>query len=197
MQSHSPDSRDGSREAIAAVSKQCPGLQQSQPSEPATRDDLFVEAVILEVPSDPRDVSITNLQDLPQTTPVQLVATPHVLGPYNHQTEMLLVSGDIPADRLSLVRWAALPRRADGAVVLELELELDRPGSGSVSNTSRIIQKFAATVHHNVPTLARIQWDEVSRRSLVVLLRTFEVRGEADLRAIFQCKMQQRTHSMR
>jgi len=188
------DSRATLREAIAAVSKPCPGIHEAQSAVSSARDQVFVEAAILEVSSEVRDVSLANLQDLPQMTPVQLVATPHVIGRYDSQTEMVLDSGGVAPDRLSLARWAALPRRAHGAVLLEVEIELEPPGLGA--KASQRTQKFAVTVHNNEPTLARVEWDAASHRSLLVLLRTFEVHDEADLRAIFQCKMQQHAHAV-
>ena len=186
------DSREALTEVLTTVNEPCPDLHEAQSSAPSTRDDLFVEAVVLEVSSQSaREVSLTKLQDLPQTTPVQLVAVPHMLGPYEHPTEMVLGANGAGQDQLSLVRWTMLPRRAERAAVLELELELDTPRSDPVANTSRRTVKFAATVRDNEPALARVEWDRASQRSLLILLRTFEIHGDEDLRAIFQCKMQQ------
>jgi len=194
------DSRAGLREVLSAVNEQCPGLHEAQSALPRTRDDLFVEAVVLELSSESaREVSLTTLSDLPQTTRARLVAVPHVFGTYERQTEMVVgANGTAPAEP-SLVRWAILPRRADRALVLEFELELEIPPqrSAPVAMTSRRTLKFAATVRDDEPALARVEWDTASRRSLLLLLRAFEVHGEEDLRAIFQCKMQQRAKALR
>jgi len=161
---------------------------------------LFVEAVVLELSSESaREVSLTTLADLPQTTRARLVAVPHVLGAYDHQTEMVLGANGAAQDEPALVRWAILPRRADRALVLEMELELElQPQrSAPAAMPSRQTLKFAATVRDDQPALARVEWDRASRRSLLLLLRAFEVHGEQDLRAIFQCKMQQRAKALR
>jgi|GEM_PF-2640972 len=192
------DARAALIEVLTAVNQPCPSLPEAQSSAPSTRDDLFVEAVVLDVSSESaREVSLTKLQDLPRTTPVQLVAVPHMLGPYEHRTEMVLGATGAAQDQLSLVRWTMIPHRAERTAVLELELELDTPRSDPVANTSPRTVKFAATVRDNEPALARVEWDRASRRSLLLLLRTFEVHGDEDLRAIFQCKMQQRATALR
>lgn len=167
------DSRAGLREVLSAVNEQCPGLHEAQSALPRTRDDLFVEAVVLELSSESaREVSLTTLSDLPQTTRARLVAVPHVFGTYERQTEMVVgANGTAPAEP-SLVRWAILPRRADRALVLEFELELEIPPqrSAPVAMTSRRTLKFAATVRDDEPALARVEWDTASRRSLLLLL---------------------------
>lgn len=56
---------------------------------------------------------------------------------------------------------------------------------------------FSATARENELTLARVEWDAASRRSLLLLFKTFEVRGEQDLRAILECKLQQRAEAKR
>lgn len=181
---------------LAAVNARCPGLEEARSSLPPVRDELFVEAVILEVSSDvAAQASLATLPDLPRRARVQLVAAPHVIAEFGHQTEMGLGSSGATHEQLSLVRWNLLPRRADREVVLELELDLGLPRSEHVAMTPTRTVKFAATARDNAPALARVEWDAVSRRSLLLLLRTFEVHGEEDLRAIFQCKMQQRAQA--
>jgi hypothetical protein len=181
---------------LTAVKARCPGLGEARSSSPPARDELFVEAVILEVSSDvAAQASLATLEDLPRRARVQLVAVPHVIAEFGHQTEMGLGSSGASDEQPSLVRWNLLPRRADRGVVLELELDVALPRSEHVAMTPTRTVTFAASARDNEPALARVEWDAVSRRSLLLLLRTFEIHGEEDLRAIFQCKMQQRARA--
>jgi hypothetical protein len=120
-----------------------------------------------------------------------LVSTPHLIGKFGQKTELALVSNEGTNEEGSLARWSMIPQRADGSVVLDLELELASSTSERVPVTSPRTLKFSMTAHENEPVLARVGWGEASRRSLLILLRVFEVHSEQDLRAIFQCKMQQ------
>jgi hypothetical protein len=180
-------------ELLTTVNAPCPGLGIATPSPPSARDQLFVEAVILDVSSEAAEqVSLTTLQDLPKRAPVQLVGTPHLIADFGHSAELARGPGELTPEQLSLRRWSLLPRRADRGTVLEVEVELEPPTSAPGTGRPRRTLKFAATARENEPTLARVEWDKASRRSLLLLFRTFEVRGQEELRAIFQCKMQQR-----
>jgi len=182
---------------LLAVNSRCPGFKHATSSPQVPRDDLFLEAVILEVTgATAQQASLANLQDLPRTAQVRLVAAPHLLGRFDTTTEMGL-GPDGGAEHLTLVRASMLPRHADRSAVLELELELDSPTSRNDTLPSRRTVAFTTTARDNEPTLAKVAWDETSQRSLLVLLRTFEIRSEDDLRAIFQCKMEQRARTLK
>jgi len=185
-------------ELLTSVNARCPGLGERTSPAQGMGDKLFVEAVILEVSSAvARETSLANLQDLPQNADVQLIGTPHILGEFDHTSELALGPSDSEDDHVSVARLSALPRRADGSVVLDLELELDLPHSKAGPAAPRRTLTFTASARDNEPALARVAWDEASERSLLILLRTFEVRGEDDLRAIFQCKMREHAQALR
>jgi len=192
------DSRAALTEVLSAVTARCPDLQGPPSSPKPSRDRLFVEAVILDVSSAVAEqASLSTLQRLPQTAPVQLVATPHLLADFDQPSQMVLgLNGETP-EQLSLVRWSLLPRRADREVVLEVELALEPPASKHVPSPAPRTLRFAATVRENEPALARVEWDQASQRSLLIVFRTFEAQGEEDLRAIFQCMMQQHAQAVR
>ena len=179
-------------EVVSELKAPCPGFEPAKAArEP--RDGLFVEAAIFDVPSTwASQVSLDTLADLPRNAQTHLLATPHLVGRFGQKTEMALVSNGGINGQASLARWSMLPQRADAATVLDLELELASSTSERVPITSPRALRFSMTAHENEPVLARVVWDEASRRSLLVLLRMFELGGEKDLRAIFQCKMQQR-----
>jgi len=177
-------------EVVNELNARCPSSESAKTArEPG--DALFVEAAIFDVPRTlATQVSLDTLSYLTRDAQVLLVGTPHVVGKFGQKTEMALASNGETNEQVSLARWSMVPQRADGSVVLELELELAAPTSKRVPVTSPRMLKFSMTAHENEPVLARVVWDEASRRSLLILLRTFEVGGEQDLRAIFQCKMQ-------
>lgn len=177
-------------EVVSDLNARCPGLETAQTA-PEPRDDLFVEAAIFDVPRTlASQVSLDNLADLPRNAQTHLVSNPHLIGKFGQKTEMALVSTEGTIEQMSLARWSMLPQRADGSVVLDLELEVASPTSEGVPVTSPRTLKFSMTAHENQPVLALVGCGEASRRSLLILLRAFEIHGEQDLRAIFQCKMQ-------
>jgi hypothetical protein len=179
-------------EVVSGLNARCPGYETAKTArEP--KDAVFVEAAIFDVPRNwAAQMSLDTLSDLPRNAQAHLVATPHLIGKFGQKTEMALVSNGGTNAQASLARWSMLPQRADGAIVLELEIDLAAPTSERDPVKSPRMLRFSMTAHENEPALARVAWDEASRRSLLILLRTFEVGGEQDLRAIFQCKMQQR-----
>jgi hypothetical protein len=190
------DDRESLNELLASVNSRCPDFGHV-PSAQVPRDDLFVEAVILDVPSaSAEQASLATLQRLARTEQIRLVAAPHILGTLGHRSEMGLGRSGA-TEQLALARMSLLPRHADRSAVLELELELDLPSSSLAGPWPRRTVAFSATAREGEPALARVVWDEASKRSLLVLLRTFEIRNEDDLRAVFQCKMLQRARALR
>jgi hypothetical protein len=195
----SADMRAQLTELLTAVSARCPDADRARsPEQPPARDQLFVEAAILEVSSAvAAEASLANLHELPQMAQVQMVAVPHVIADFEHRAEMDWGPGAAERPQVSLRRWSLLPRRADDVTVLDVELELEPPTSKPGPAVSGRPLKFSATVRENEPALARVEWDAASQRSLLILFRTFAVHGEQDLRAIFECKMQQRAQALR
>jgi hypothetical protein len=190
------DSDAALTEALTAVNARCPDMDRARSSLLPARDQLFVEAVVMDVPSDlAKDITLSRLKDLSQTARVQLLAVPHLIADFDHRAEMGLgPSGGTP-EQISLVRWSLFARHADRGEVLDVELDLGLPTSKSGVTPVRQL-KFATSARDNEPALARVEWDAVSQRSLLLLLRTFEVHGDEDLRGIFQCKMQQRAQAL-
>lgn len=185
-------------DVLSAVSAPCPAFESAKAEQApratiqGDRDNLFVETAILDVPSAwAAQASLKNLSDLPRKTEVHLVASPHLIGKFDQQSEMNLGPDARVNEQASLVRWSMVPHRADRALVLDVELDLAPPTSAGVALTAPRVLRFSMTGHENEPALARVVWDEASHRSLLLLFRTFEIHGEQDLRTIFQCKMQQ------
>jgi hypothetical protein len=192
-----PDSPAALTELLSAMSARCPDRTDASSREGAVRDQLFVEAAILNVSSSvAAGASLANLQDLPQTAQTQLLAVPHLIADFDHRAEMVWGQSDPRPQSLSINRWSVLPRRADHVLVLDVEAKLELPSPHRATSATGRTVTFSTTVRENEPALARVEWDAAARRSLLILLRTFEVHGEPELRAIFECKMQQRAAAL-
>lgn len=182
-------------ELLTAMSARCTDGARASSQDQSNRDQLFVEAAILEVSNAvAAETSLADLRSLPETA--RLVAAPHVLATFERRAEMNRGSVEPAEPAPALVRWSVLPRRAGDTTVLDVELEL-APWSKSAAAGSRQTVTFSTTVRENAPVLARVEWDAASQRSLLILFRTFEVHGDRELRAIFECKMQQRAAALR
>ena len=193
----SADVRAQLTELLTAVGSRCPNWVEAEPQQPPARDQLFVEAAILEVSSAvAADASLANLQALSRNAQVQIVSAPHLIADFEHRAEMVWGPSGAEPEQVSLLRWSLLPRRADTATVLDVELELEPPTPRGTAAAPGRSLKFSATVRKNEPSLARVEWDAEQHRSLLLVLRTFEVRGEQDLKAIFECKMRQHAEAL-
>jgi hypothetical protein len=182
-------------EVLASIDAPCPGFEAEMSSGPALRDELFVEAAILDLPTAwAQQASLSNLRELSRAPQVQLLATPHLVGSVGQRTEMTVGLSGASNEQVSLVRWSVLPRHAEDSTVLELELELAPPAAKGATALPRTV-RFSMTARENEPVLARVSWDEATRRSLLLLVRTFAIQSEDDLRAIFECKMRQRVQA--
>jgi hypothetical protein len=174
-------------QVFSDIGERCPGIPTAV-SAPAALDEIFLEAVVVDVPSELAEhVSLRDLPELATSRRVRLVAAPHVMGGFGSVTSMALGQNADAMTPLALARWSMLPRRtADQTSILELEIELSTP---EAPNTTL---RFSVTARDNEPSLAHVVRDAAAQRSLLVAFRAFRVHGESELRAIFECKMQQR-----
>lgn len=170
-------------ELFSAIGEPCPSVPPA-PANGEGRDEIFVEAALVDVPRELAvRATLRDLAELAQSRRVKLVATPHMIGAFGTETKMGL--GGDGEGTLTLSSLKMLPRHVDEKIsVLELELELSQ---------ARRPLRFSSTARDNQPSLSHVVWDEAGGRALLVLLRSFRVHGEAELRSIFECKMQQRS----
>jgi hypothetical protein len=183
----------GLAELLTSLSGRCPGFERTGEAAATADDQLFVELVILDVPTALAErASISTLRDLSRSEQVGLLGSPHVIGKWDQLVEMGPGSDRATSHGAALTRWSIRPRRAEEDVaVLELQMQL----AGAGEKTRDVA--FTATARPNEPSLAHVVWDHASTRSLLVLLRVFEVHGEPELRAIFECKMQEHQRARR
>lgn len=179
-------------QVFASVAEPCPGMTATLAA-PAGRDEIFVEAAIVDVPSELASrLSLADLPELAGTRSASLIATPHVIARFEAETSLALGQNADSSTPLALARWSALPHHVDDRTsTLELELELsafERAGRAPLSETHR----FSVTTRDNEPGLVHVVRRAGAPRALVVVFRSFRIHGEAELRAIFECKMQQR-----
>lgn len=192
-----PEPRAGLAELLMTMSAPCPAGSRPSAQAEAGREQLFVEAAILDMSSAAaRDASLEHLEALPQSAEVQLVAVPHIIADFDQRAEMAWQRSGPALGTTFVRRWSVVPRRSDDANVLDVELELEPTTAGHLASGSRRTVTFSATVRDNEPALARVELDAALHRSLVFLFRTFEIHGEQDLRAIFECKMLQHNQAM-
>jgi len=177
------------RHVLSAIGQRCPGF--SERTSASDRDQLFLEAALVEVSSElAQRATLGTLTDVALSPHARLVATPHLLGTFDEKAEMSLGPSADPSAGATLSRWGMVARHVDdGLSILELELELTSLLDHRV--VTRTLQ-FSTTARPNEPALARVVEDRARGQSLLVAFRSFRVRTELDLRAIFECKMRQR-----
>lgn len=184
---------EGLAQAFSDLVETCPPPRPALATLPAGgRDEIFVEAAIVDAPAARAEVSLSDLPELARSPQARLVASPHLLGKFGAETSLGLGQTADALAPVALSRWSMSPRHVDHETsVLELELELselERPGRPPRST----LHRFSVTTRDNEPRLARLPRHGESGRSLVIVLRSFRVDGEAELRGIFECKMQHR-----
>jgi hypothetical protein len=184
-------------EVLADVGEACPGFVTVE-SAPEGRDELFLEAVVVDVPHElAKYASLSSLSELARSPHARLVGAPHLVGAFETKAELALEQVPDASAPTTLSRWGMLPRHVDTHVSsLDLEVELSAlEPDGQVTRSKTL--RFSVSTRDNEPGLARIVWQEKTQRSLVILLRTFRIQKDADLRAIFECKMQRREQHLR
>jgi hypothetical protein len=187
-----PSAAEQLLEVLSAVDQACPSFAGVE-SASGGRDEIFVEAVVVEVTRElAEQASLKNLAELGRSPRARLVAAPHVVGAFDTKSELALEQVPDASAPTTLARWSMLPRHVDARVSsLELDLELSWLEPNGQVTPSRPL-RFSVTTRDNEPGLARIEWPERNQRALVIVFRTFRIQEESDLRAIFECKMHQR-----
>lgn len=174
-------------EVFSSVGEACPAMQRAAASAPG-RDEIFVEAALVDVPSAlAEQASLNDLPELARSRSARLISAPHVIGTFETSTAMAPGQNADALTPIALSRWSVRPRHVD-AETSTLELELELSALGQPQKTLR----FSVTTRDNEPGLSHVVRDVAAQRSVVVVFRSFRVHGESELRAIFECKMQQR-----
>ncbi len=173
------------------IGQPCPGMTGA--AVPGELDEIFVEAALVDAPSALAEhVTLADLPELARSRRARLVGAPHVIGKFDAETSVSLGANADQTTPVALARLSVLPRHVDDDTsMLELELELSAQERSSQVPAAKTL-RFSVTTRDNEPGVAHMPWHEAGKRSLIVAFRTFRVRGEAELRAIFECKMQQR-----
>lgn len=162
-----------------------------QPAALGEAEQVFVEALLFELPTAlAAATSLQNLPELARSSSVTLLAGPHIIASFDQS--LSIKAGESPATDAQpiLLESSLLVQRADlGAIVLSWELGLQPPGRAARTVPLNV------TAHADQLGLGYVSWDDAGQRSLLLLFKTQAVRGEADLRRIFQCKMWQHHRS--
>ena len=154
-----------------------------QASTPADRNEVFVELTLLELPRALAAATFRgNLPDLAYASDVALLATPHLLASFERPSQSHPGVEPLGDASVALSTITLLPRRAEeGVTVLAVQLAL-RSRNGTTQT-----YPFSVSAREDEPGVARV--DIAAGRSVLALFRLRAVHREADLRAIFECKM--------
>jgi len=179
------------REVFSDLGQSCPNFVMGDAA--GARDEIFLEAAVVDVATELAQTTtlgtLTNLTMSPRT---KLVATPHLLARFDAQASISPGSPDDPSSGVALSAFSMLPRHVDDETsLLELELRLEGATQRGTPPAPKTL-RFSVTTRDNQPSLARVVLDDPGQRSVLVVFRSFRVRGEPELRAIFECKMQSR-----
>lgn len=133
-------------------------------------------------------------ESLTRDATVRLLGSPHLSASFDATSRAVLEDHTGPLAQATLHEIALTPRRTAGAellIELETTLLLPTPQTTSGRPPEARLQLLTAPHFGQAVTLTA-QIPEQPGYSLLLLLRAYEIRKEADLRAIFLCKMAQR-----
>ena len=204
--------RDVKAQALQSFETECPATASSAKS--ATPNDehlrpsrshpsVFVDAAIFEVPARSTGARLPNAIAVLRDDPlVHLLGTPHVLAEVDRDTTLSIQERTGPVVRSTLKALSVVPVLAnDQRTSLELDIVLYVPSEQSALSSpiapreSRI--RMTVAPREGKPLAAIAPVPQQPGRWIVVLVVTYVVRSQGDLRAIFQCKMTQRQRSLR
>jgi hypothetical protein len=129
---------------------------------------------------------------------VRLLGTPHLSAHFDAKSRMVLADNTGPLAQTAFREFSATPKRTEDAqLAIEIDLVLQLPSSQTAPAKppeSRI--HLLTAPHFSQPVVLTAQVPEQPGQSLLFLLTPYPLRSEADLRAIFLCKMAQRERAM-
>lgn len=177
------------RRVIEAALAPCP--EPAEPRGPGDRDQVFVEAVVLEAPSElAAAADLESLPELARAPGVRLLGTPRVTTDLGSSATQTIEERSGLVSRPALHRISVAARRAEPDVsVLDLTLELQLPNRDPARTppTAQVTTTLAPRDRHAVVRVLPLPDDR--SRSLVAVVVPRPIREERDLRAIFECKL--------
>lgn len=193
-------------DVIDSAETPCSMRMPSAPRDaPVSPPQVFVEAILIELPSGANwrlePGSISTLARIPGA---KQIATPHLIATLETAQTMDLGRHFLPPDAtlepgIYFNGITILPRRGDaGALVLDVDVALHTsesrqaaaaaPAEMHVRNTFVVREKSVSWLAVPVPGY--------SKATLLLGVKPHLVSDQADLRNIFECKMQQRQRSL-
>jgi hypothetical protein len=128
---------------------------------------------------------------------VRLLGTPHLSAAFDTTARATLEDHVGPLAAATLRDVTVTPRQAtDAPLVVELDIVLLLPTSQSASSPTQARIHFVTAPRVGQAVTLTEQIPEQPGQSLFLLLKPYVVRSEADLRAIFLCKMAQRQRAL-
>jgi hypothetical protein len=128
---------------------------------------------------------------------VRLLGTPHLSAAFDTTARATLEDHVGPLAAATLHEITATPRRAtDAQLVLELDTTLFLPTSQAARTPTEVRMHFVTAPGVGQAVTLTEPIPQQPGQSLLLLLKPYVLRSEADLRAIFACKMAQRQRAL-
>lgn len=164
---------------------------------PPFEPSLFVELATFTLPSKTVAEQRGKQAALIENPEVRLIGVPHVLIKPGQQTRVALDDHSGPLARPSLHELVVRAIPADGGrVSLELDVALQVPANPAPVVPPERRVRFVSAPSERVPILLDAPIPEWPGQSLLVLLTLYPMREEADLRALFSCKLERRRQAV-
>ena len=129
---------------------------------------------------------------------VQLLGTPHLFATFDAPARAVFDEHTGPLAEATLHDITVIPKQtADGQLAIELDTGLLLPTSPTASESPAPVRiHFVAAPRSGQPVALTERIPGRPDQSLLILLTPYAIQGEAELRAIFTCKMARRQRAL-
>jgi hypothetical protein len=171
-----------------------PPLAATNPGEQWS--EVFVETLLFDVPLSTQ-VGVAGISQLARQSDVHLLGTPHVVGKLAAQTTLSLEQRLGVLEQPTLTRFSLLPQRSEsGLHVLEFELGFSMPNADPARNPELARSSFLVEGQSDRAMLGSAAYPGNPQRKVLAVVKAHPIRHAEDLRALFECKMQQRRRAL-
>ncbi|HKO53766.1 MAG TPA: hypothetical protein VJV79_38930 [Polyangiaceae bacterium] len=180
--------------ALYQASHPCPAPEPTAPAASERVPQLFVEAVLLDVPlHSGTQTRKDNLQQLAKRPDLRLLGSPHLFGKFDVLTTVTLAQHLGVLEQATLSQISLTPRPGEsGQPVLELEFGFSLPNADPASNPQVRSAPVTLEAPYGQAALGFAKHPGDASRELIVIVTTRPVQNDDDLRVLFECKMRQR-----
>lgn len=171
-----------------------PPLAATNPAEHWS--EVFVEALLFDVPLSTQ-VGVADISQLSRMPDVHLLGTPHIVGNLAVQSTLSLEQRLGVLEQPTLTRFSLLPQRSEsGLHVLEFEMGFSLPNADPARNPELARSSFLVQGPSDQAMLGSAAYPGNPQRKVLAIVKAHPIRNPDDLRALFECKMQQRRRAL-